>query len=315
MSRYAVLADVTVTTRVECLPCVVSGRTIWPTGTFRTLLWEPEIELALRYADDLKIHEAYPYVKEPALSDFCNYVLSGMEGQTQVYGLVPMRAMKHWSRCLVGRLGLRYRAWHKFGVQSPPDVRLITYLDIDEGIRTEMLLAGSQRLLLGDMTESPESLPQVPGWVMSQCRRWLWDTMASVGLDRIVYVDTDSVIVQKRAGLQNGIIQLHPTPGHWRVKGTYDSMTIYGPRNLTVGPDRRVSGVPLSAVQSAPLEYSGEVMRSLKQSMQHGELDTVVTIPREFHLKAKDLRREHLDLGLTQPFHIEQEAGDDDYDD
>lgn len=306
LDRYAVLADITVTTDVECLPFHVNKRTMWPVGTFRTTVWEPELRLAFNYADKVKVHRAWLYQRDYALRDFCTWVLDNMESQTQIYGLVPQRVLKHWSRCLVGRLGLRYRAWHKFGPQHPPDVRLVTFLDLDEDTRTDMLLAGTQRLLLGDLTEGTESLPQIPGWVMSECRSRLWDAMTVADPHKhLIYCDTDSVIFD---GFGAGCIEAkrYGDGRSWVQKGSYPSMTIYGPRNLMVGSDRRVSGLPLSARQHAPLEFSGEVMRGVKQAMRNGELDCVVSTPRTYHLNPIDLRRQHNQDGTTKPFHIQE---------
>lgn len=307
MQRYAVLADVTVETDVECLPYNNNGRTVWPVGRFRTVVWDPEIQLALTHCRHVRVNHAWLYTREPALQTFCQYVLDGIDGQTQVYGLIPQRVMKHWSRCLVGRLGLRFRAWHKFGPCDPPDVRLVTYLDADSGERTDMLLAGTQILLLGEMAESTESLPQVPGWIMSECRRRLWNAMRAAGLyTNVLYVDTDSVIVNEPgADYLRGYAKA--TGQRWDLKAQFSRCTIHGPRNLEVDNERRVSGLPLGAKQTAPLEFTGEVMRSVKQSMRNGDFDAITSIPRKFVLTPHDLRRRHIPAGHTRPYKLEEQ--------
>lgn len=313
MDGYAVLADVTVTTDVECVPVTVSGRTLWPVGKFRTQLWDPELRLALEHCKSVEVHRAYSYLREPALKGFCEYVLRGMDGQGQVYGLLPQRVCKHWSRCLVGRLGLRYRMWHEFGEQDPPDVRLVTFLDLDEGTRTEMLLAGGRRLLLGDLDEAPESLPQIPGWVMSKCRAVLWGAMRKHA-GKLVYVDTDSIIFDSDDYRPVGQDQMiGDTDMVWTHKGTYDRMIIHGPRNLSVNDNRRIAGVPLSATPIADLHFEGEVTRSMRESFRDGSYDAVVSLPRTFRLTAKDHRRQHNSDGSTSPFELtmqDQPKGD-----
>jgi hypothetical protein len=303
--RYSILADVTVTTDVECVPTSVGGRTIWPVGTFRSWLWDPELRLAWEHCDTVECHRAYLYQRDHAVRDFCLYVLSGMGDQQQAYGMVPKRVLKHWSRCLIGRFGLRYRGWHKFGDQDPPDVRLVTFTDLEDGVRTDMMLAGSQRLVLGDMQESPESLPQIPAWIMSQCRADLWSAMRSVGLGKVAYIDTDSIIVINPVG--DSVRSWGDTMlgRQWAHKGTYNRMRIHGPRNLEIDNARRVSGLPLSAQQTRPLQFTGEVMRSVRHSMQTGQMDMVVSMPRDFHFTQADLRRVHNPDGSTSPYRLE----------
>jgi len=301
----AVLAHVTVNTDIPCVPTRMGGRTVWPVGTFDTWLYDPELRLAFDYCNDVKVNRMYTYHREPALHGFCKYVLDGMEPQAQLYGLVPKRVLKHWSRCLVGRLGLRYRAWERFGTQPDADLRLVTFIDIGESTSTDMLIAGHDRFVLADMSESVDSLPQVPGWVMSECRRRLWEAMMQVGLANVAYCDTDSIIVRKYVDADIGAGGAWPPSPLWSVKGEYSRMVINGPRNLFCEDARRVSGLPLRARQVAPLEFTGQVMRSIKESMRAGELDCVTHIPRKFVLDAPDLRRQHMPDGSTAPYEVQ----------
>jgi hypothetical protein len=289
----------------------MGGRTVWPVGAFDTWLYDPELRLALQYCNDIKIHTTYIYNRAPALKEFCTWVLDGLEPQAQIYGLVPKRVLKHWSRCLVGRLGLRYRAWEKFGTSPEPDLRLVTYIDVDEGTSTDMLCAGHDRFVLADMSESIDSLPQVPGWVMSECRRRLWEAMLDVGLANVVYVDTDSIIADMRGTQVGWDERLGASAVRWGRKGDYSRMVVHGPRNLVCEDARRVSGLPLRARQVAPLEFTGQVMRSIKESMRAGELDRVTQIPRKFVLDAPDLRRQHLPDGTTAPFEVQPTPTED----
>ncbi len=308
IDRYGVLAHVTVNTDIPCVPTRMGGRTVWPVGTFDTLLYDPELRLALQYCNRVEPHTTYLYHKAPALKEFCTWVLDGMLPQTQVYGLVPKRVLKHWSRCLVGRLGLRYRAWEKFGTSPEADLRLVTYIDIDEGTSTDLLCAGHDRFILADMSESVDSLPQIPGWVMSECRRRLWDAMMAVGLKDVIYVDTDSIITTQVGGRVMDYVYHDPGNERWIRKANYSRMTVHGPRNLVCEDARRVSGLPLRARQVAPLEFTGQVMRSIKESMRAGELDRVTQIPRKFVLDAPDLRRQHLPDGTTAPYEVQPQT-------
>lgn len=311
IDTHAVLAHVTIDTDIPCVPTRVGGRTVWPVGTFDTWLYDPELRLALQYCNKVTPHTTYLYNRAPALRGFCTWVLEGLKPQEQVYGLVPKRVLKHWSRCLVGRMGLRYRAWERFGTQPDADLRLVTYIDTDESTATDMLIAGHERFILADMSESIDSLPQIPGWIMSECRRRLWEAMLAVGMSNVAYVDTDSIIVGPGAHM-TGTAEFHSAVlGTWTKKGTYSRMVVHGPRNLACEDARRVSGLPLRARQVAPLEFSGQVMRSIKESMRAGELDRITQIPRKFILDAPDLRRQHLPDGTTAPYEVTQTTQED----
>jgi hypothetical protein len=304
--EYAILAEVQVTTRRPVVPARVGDHTCWPVGTFDTVIWDPELWLAGRHADRLRVKRAMLYRRAPALRDFAGYVDGVMAGSMNAYGPLPALVAKHWSRCLVGRLGLRYRAWQPLARVDEPALQLVTWLDVEEGQATDVLIAGRQAMILTALSEARDSLPQIPGWVMSECRRRLWQAIDAAGEANVCYVDTDSMILTAAGvrGLRDRLTAADA--GLWAVKGRYDRVTVHGPRNLAVESGRRVAGVPLSARQTAPLEFTGQVMRSIKESIRSGELDHVASLPRRFVLDAPDLRRQHLPGGRTEPFTIER---------
>ena len=303
-NRYAYLCHVQVETETPIVPASSGAHTIWPVGKFDTWVWDPELRLLDAYAGRVHITKAYKYRTAPALAGFATDVLAALDAPSYEHGTMPVFVMKHWSRCLVGRFGLRYRSWIPFCETPDPELMLVTYIDYDDNSMTDMLCVGHDMLLLGEMTESVESVPQIPAWIMSECRRRLWETMNGIGLERVVYVDTDSIIVDTQGDTRYARNLVRGYARVWSHKQTLHSLTIHGPRNLIADSDRRVSGLPLGAVQTGRLQYSGEVLQSIKQSMRHGQLDRVTTVPRKFMFTAPDIRRGHNPGGSTYAFRL-----------
>lgn len=303
--RYEYLCHVQVETEVPVVPASSGQHTFWPVGHFDTWVWSPELALLHSYATKVKIAVAYKYRTAPALQDFSSYVLSVLDAPPESNLGLPTLVMKHWSRTLVGRFGLRYRAWIPFSEDNDPDLSMCTFIDYDENTMTDMLCVGRDMLLLGALEESVESVPQIPAWVMSECRRRLWETMVDIGLERIVYVDTDSIIIATNGDRAYEREITRSYASMWAPKARHIRLSIHGPRNLTADNDRRMSGLPTTAIQAGPSEYRGEVMRSIKESMRHGQLGSVSTVPRRFMFTAPDIRRKHLPGGKTEAFRLE----------
>jgi hypothetical protein len=306
--KYAYLCEVEVDTEIPVCPANAGAHTFWPVGQFTSWVWEPELSLLAKYASHVKIRRAYRYRTAPALADFATFVLSELDYPSADVPPIARLVLKHWSRSLVGRLALRYRSWIPFSDDNDPDLSMVTFIDVDEHSMTDMLCVGTDMLLLGDLTESVESVPQVPAWVMSECRRRLWETMIEIGLDRVVYVDTDSIIIDTYGSrtFERQLIERYR--GRWAPKSRLFNLHIQGPRNLYADSDRRISGLPTTAVQSGPTEYQGQVMRSIKESMRHGQLGTVTSVPRSFMFTAPDIRRKHLPGGATEPFRVNKQT-------
>lgn len=299
---HAILSKVTVTTDVPLVPTMGDEHILWPTGTFDTVLWDPELAMLTANDCDVTVHQAWVYRKAPVLAEASQWVIDKLANLDGSVTAVQHRMLKHWARTLVGRCALRYRIWEKWGTAEDEDVTLGMYHDWDTGNVSEMMQVGNQLRVLSEQQESPDSMPQIPGWVMSECRRRLWATMCVAGLDHVVYVDTDSIITDS-LGTQR-IQRWLSKGGGWptHIKGTYQKLTIHGPRMLTVDDERRMAGVPLQAYLDKSGQLRGEVFVSLRESLLRHQVDSVEVLQRRFDPGGSDRRRQHLDWGRTTPY-------------
>jgi hypothetical protein len=299
--RYAILARVSVNVSTPVVPAMHDEHIVWPIGEFDTVLWDPELRMLDAAGADVMVHEAWVYRRAPALAEFAKWVIAELSAPHGDRSRVQRRLLKHWARAMVGRCALRYRNWEDVDWAIGNETGFGFFHDWDTGAVVEMMQIGEQVKVLRDQSEAPDSLPQIPGWIMSECRRRLWVLMELVGSEHILYVDTDSIIVDqigakrlRRAERAGELWPLH-------VKGTYAHLDIMGPRMMTVDGERRMSGVPLSAKVTKQGVLRGETMVSLRESMMRGESASVNVAYRDYQPKSLDRRRRHLDDGRTAP--------------
>lgn len=302
--RYSFLCRVEVETETPVAPASTGTHTIWPVGNFTTWVWEPELRLLDTYATSVKVLTAYRYRKAPALAGFASMVLGVLDQPPDDLMGVPALVVKHWSRTLVGRFGLRYRSWIPYSRDGDNDLSLVTFINADTETMTDMLCVGHDMLLLGDMAESRDSVPQIPAWIMSECRARLWYAMVDIGLDNVVYVDTDSVIFKTHGDSRRERDIVQRFAPLWLQKGRYARLSIAGPRNLHVDDTRRISGLPAEAVRTGNGKYHAEVFKSIREAMRSGQLDAVESMPRNFKFTARDIRRGHNPDGSTYAFRM-----------
>lgn len=295
----ALLAEVEVTTDEPLVPTCNDKLIHWPVGTFTTTLWDPELQLLLDARARVAVRRGWLYRRGPVLRDFSRWLLTELDEQSSLASPVQRRALKHMARTVIGRCALRYRSWEPFGTVPDFSLRLGEMHDLDTGECTDLLHVGNELLTLAGEVEAEDSLPQITGWVMSAARARLWTLMQLAGIENVLYVDTDSVIVNDAgAAILNELID---TGSVWQLqhKGTHRSARILGPRQLQLGRERRLAGVPLKATRVAPGVYEGEVWRSIRESVARGEGSTVVLERRRWELNAVDNRRWHLPGGET----------------
>lgn len=301
---HAVLARVTVETEYPLVPTLLDDRILWPVGRFDTTLWDPELSMLIDAGANVAVHEAWLYRKAPGLRAVAEWIIGHLQLGPGELSPVQLRVLKHWARALVGRCAMRYRSWELWGWDDADDVQMGLMEEWETHQIFETMQVGQQIRRLGEQVESPESLPQVPGWIMAECRRRLWTLVQAAGTDTVYYMDTDSIIVDQlgASGIERERKAGRLPPLH--TKGRYQSLDILGPRMLTVDETRRMAGIPLQARLDENGVLAGEVFTSLQQSLMRHQISTVEVLTRTYTAESADRRRDHLDDGHTRPISI-----------
>lgn len=299
MRTMTVLAEVTVTTKVPCLPAEVDGHVLWPVGTFDTTLWGPELQLALDTAESVTINRAWSYRTAPALQEWAEWIIPLAQGVGDGTDPLVRKVAKQWSRQLIGRFGLRYKSWESAGTSPVANVQVIPGINLDTGEEYRWLQVGHDLFTEGAATDSPNAVPAIMAFIMSECRVRLWRLMTAAGLDHVVYVDTDSLIVDRQGAtaLQAGLVG--PSVGLLRSKGSWAYLEVHGPRQIVLGDRLRAAGVPKDATRTDAGTWEAVVWRSLAESLKRGEADRVVLTRRTATLRGTDRRRLHVARGRT----------------
>lgn len=303
-NKYAVLAQLEVTTTEPIVPAQHDERTLWPVGTFTTTLWDPEIRLLQEHGATFRVHKAWLYKREPALKDWAEWILSSLHDRSDTIEPWQRLILKHWSRALIGRFGMRYKSWESFATAETGRVYMSQLYDSEHGSTKELLQIGTDIFISGEQKEINDGCPQITSYIMSEARARLWRVYRDVGQQNVLYMDTDSLIVtgnahrhiqqQGNMGVYNGL----------RSKGRFSSVDIYGPRSIICEKRPAVSGMPKGAVKVARDTYEGETWRSGKESIRQREHDKVRVNVRTFTLRPNQNRRHFLSDGNTVPYQL-----------
>lgn len=298
-SRFRVLCYCDVLTETPCAPTPWQGRTVWPVGRYSSWLWDVEINELLGEGADIRIRKARVYTKAPILQEWGRWVLDVMRRSgTDVPPVVGAWA-KHCGRALIGRLSLKAPRWEEYGTNPFGEVGITYDIDHETKAVSRLMHVGDTTFIESERVEGRDSLPQVTGWIMAECRVRLWWAMRAAGLENVAHVDTDSVLVNRE-----GLARMRATYGAsfealWQVKGVYSWVRVDGPRNLRVGRVRKLSGVPTGAVETEPGVFAGELWHGLAADMAAGRASKVTVTQATWHADAIDPRRHSAGDGST----------------
>ncbi len=301
---HLILADVVVTAAEPVAPCRHDGRVLWPVGTYSTTLWWPEIAALLATGATVSASSVWLYQGAPALAQWGTEVLATLHGHRGGLPGWQAIALKHWSRTLIGRFATQYQQWELLGWDTDQNVRSGYWCDATTGDLSEFMQVGAEIHTLKGTTESDDSCPQITSYVMSMARANLWSAICAVGKEHVLYMDTDSLVVDI-AG--NATLKNLTAQGRFaglRMKGRHRGYEIYGPRAAIIGPEIKFSGIPRNPQRTGDTEWSGEVWTTLDRAIRTGEPDRVTVTSRRFSTRWNEHRRARLADGRTTPYRL-----------
>lgn len=244
---WRMLAHVRISTEIPVVPAIHDEKRVWPVGQFETVLWDCEVDLALKEGAEVEFLGIWGYLKAPVMRRWAQHTLHVLDDDPADVPDVMKVWYKHQARATIGRCGMRYTEWEDAG----PDDLGITGFSMatraETGRHFRMLHLGGQMWAEGGKVEGRDSLPQVPSWIAARARVTLWEAMRHVGLERVWYVDTDSVLVGP-AGDKRMRQLAKDKPGlGWRVKGIHRYAELHGPRQIILDSVPRIAGMPKKA--------------------------------------------------------------------
>jgi len=291
MEKYAVLAEVDVDTQLPCVPASHDDRTLWPVGTFCTTLWSPELALLLGSGADVRVRRAWLYKREPALRSWANWMLSSLHDKTDTVEPWKKLILKHWSRALIGRFGMRYSSWQPFAEAEDERIYISDWHNSEDGTSGEIMQVGRQVFTSGELAEIRDGCPQITSYIMSEARAKLWRVMQHIGQDSVWYTDTDSLIVN---GDGHNAIMAADGRGDFdglRLKHNYHRIVLYGPRSIICDKRPTVAGMPKRSRHNGNGKWTGEVWRGARESVRLEEHDKVRIQETAFQLRYNPRRR------------------------
>ncbi len=182
---------------------------LYPVGTFRTTLCQPELELVRERGRILKVHRAALYRTAPALESWGDWLLHRVLGATDDVPAVIGPMLKHWTESLIGKFGQR----RPQGAPEP-------HRDVFAGRQEVTVFHGGTVQEMPWVDREPQdpergqdaynAVPALTAWVHSAARVQLHRALDLAGRDDVAYLDTDGFVVEARMDNLRRLAQLDP---------------------------------------------------------------------------------------------------------
>lgn len=244
---YAVIADVTVLVTSPKFPKRVPFGTIFPIGRFRTVLAATELMQAIANKEIVKVHKVAAYETDAIFDkwvDFCEEYRYDCESKGDYASAKIVKLLRN---SLWGRFAKRDRQWsNEANGFCASGWGEWFERDCEFGELQQYRCIGGLVQRLTDNGYNCEALPAITAWICSLGRSLLWKLMNIAGLKNVVYVATDSLIVNE-IGQYNLTDKMSDSVVcgiklDW--KATYKSMFIRGIHHYDVDGKSVDAGVP-----------------------------------------------------------------------
>lgn len=276
---WGVLSECTVTTTVPVVPCRVDRHTLYPVGTFKTVLAGPDIKGAIEVGATVRLGDTVIYQMEPFLKDWGQWITGVIDGTGEQVPPVVRMTAKHWSRTVIGRFAMHAQRVEDWGEACWPMFHAEPMTDLDTGNEVIDLHACGRHMRIYRDAEPENVFPAVTAWIEAECRQLLRRAMAQCPAGSVVQCDTDGFMLAFRVegeaasgpvgddsfggeGSPEEATGGPPVPElvdgiRVRVKGLYRQATLLGPQQVILGESRRISGVPRAFTSTDGLTYTG----------------------------------------------------------
>jgi hypothetical protein len=295
LARHCAMAEVELQTHKPAFPLRERGKLIFPTGEFSTILCTASLRYALELGVVTKVRQLLLFDKADLFTDYVDYFVPLRQKYQREGNKVWAASVKILLNSLYGKFGEKrerelvktdeeeghfYRRPvalpreeaelepHEFDWRyEPEEWELEEYV---EGM--EWAAFGTYCLSVG-AEEGPNSQPSIAAHVTDYARMLMWRYMERVGLDNVLYTDTDSLIIPKDAlGELQG--ELDPVRlGALKIEGEANTADFRGPKDYTFGEERHIKGIRVDAKEVGVGSYQQDHFPGLHSLMRMGCLD------------------------------------------
>lgn len=302
--RKRVLAEVEVEQDEPILPTQGEHGILWPVGRFATTCWDVELRAAHERGARIKVGRCWLYRPRPALAGWADWLYDCLGPDGLPSGSLERVLLKAWARSLVGRFGMRVPVWEKIGELEQASLQYLPSVNADTGVEGAILELDHELFERADLVDASDAMPAVTSYIMAAARVRLLEAIEWAGAENVVYADTDSLLATAE-GHERLLTRLGDCEREGlREKGSYKRALILGPRQLVLGDELRVAGLPRGAIRRSERVFDAEVWESIAGTLKRGRSNEVRVQRRTIRLRGTDHRRRHLPRGATAPHRL-----------
>lgn len=301
LRSWAVIAEVDIQTRHNCYPVRRDEGLTFPIGTFRTCLCGPELQLALRHRDIVKVVRFAVYRRRVVFDQFVRQLYRVRQKYKRTGNKVFGEMVKRLLNSLYGKFGQQNVQWKYEGYfpNEPDGVYTIAEQGSEETYQ-ERVIFGHLFREYGEV-EAFHSFPAIAGYITSAARAYLWRLIRKAGQANVYYCDTDSLIVSAAGYKRLRSLCDSQVLGKLKCEYKTQNLRIESPKDYETDKEKHIKGVTVGAVETSPGVFSYWRWEGMVGAIRTEHLDRVYMYRTQRVLAREYLKGQVSASGVVSP--------------
>ncbi len=284
MDKLCVVARVKIETQEPRFAHFTGEKLVFPTGRFTTTLTTPELKSALERNEIIDCEEVAIYERGDIFTAFVDELYSLRLKFKEQGNDISVWLIKILMNSLYGKFAQRGRVWETVGDADLDDFCTETVIEHPSGkVHQFRRFAGIEQERMED-AEGRESFPAIAAHVTAYARLKLWGLICTAGRKNVLYVDTDSLYVNKDGSVKLEHLVEAKRLGGLKLEKVSPYGEIFGAKDYSFGEDWRCKGVRPSARWLEPNLVEQELWPKLVGLLRRGSLDAPLIMSQQKHL-------------------------------
>jgi len=274
LNRTSCVAEVTLSTPIPMYAMRREDKLIFPVGTFRTFLCTGGLQRAFQYGHLLKIHRIAIYDCDYIFKSYVQYFYPLKVRYKREGNEIYTRIVKLFLNSLYGKFGQKQPIMETYLDPEAGPPKSTMCIDLETGEKwLEYRAFGHTHRQIGEKN-GEKSLVAVAAHVTEYSRLALWDMCAAVGVERVYYMDTDSIVVQSH-DVHRLADFIHPERlGALSADKVCQRLVLYGAKHYRADERRVCKGVPKGAEQTGEFTYRYDQFLGSRSHQRIGETES-----------------------------------------
>ena len=311
LTRYCVVARCQLTTEEPVYPVEHESKLLFPVGQFEAVLSTPELAHALARGRVTKITDIALYESAPIFWHYVHELYDlRMEAHRDGNAVLEWQC-KRLLNALYGKFGQRGRVYETVTQSAGPEISVWTEIDADTGEVRNLRQFGGLIQEQKTEGESRDSHPAIAAHVTAHGRIALWEWIERAGRAHVLYVDTDSLLVDA-VGAARLAGSVEPNVlGRLKCEGVFATGHLYGLKDYRLGDIVKTKGVRATAKWIDANTVKQEHWSTLVGLLRKGDLSAPIVEQRVKHLRRIYLKGCVQADGSIRPLRLPTETASD----